>query len=546
MVSRERNAGRFLVASLFAIALTTAAGATVYHVGPAQPYTQLQPAADLVDPGDTVLVEGDAAYDGGVVFTRAGSPAAPIVILGVRINGNRPVIAGGTNTVTFESPWPYDSGADHYVFEGFEVAGGSFRGIYHQADDLTVRDVLVRDCPAHGILGADQGSGSCLLEFVEVRNCGNGSSQHQIYMAMDEVHHPGSVFRMRHCYVHDGDGGNNVKSRAERNEIHYNWIEGAYYHELELIGPDGGDTGNVHLRREDSDVVGNVLRKRRTAAGNDSDFAVTRIGGDGTGMTRGRYRFVNNTVLCGTGAVFRCFDTLESVEMHNNVFYRSGGGVNLMRTVDAGWVHDTAVIAGSNNWVYQGAANVPAQWTGTIPGTDPGFLDYSAGDLRPGTGSPLVNAGNPAPASIAGMEFPSPLFPPAYQPPLHQAATAAAIRPAVAGIDIGAYGHDPAGVSGTGVPRRPLRPILRAAPNPFRVATILRTELRAPGHVSLKVYNTLGQLVRTLADRETTAGTMEARWDARDDRGRELGCGTYVVRLATSDGTHLSTVIMIK
>ncbi|MRR09831.1 hypothetical protein EG831_07120, partial [bacterium] len=369
MLNGERIAARFLITSLFAMAWVTAAAAAVYHVGPGQSYTQLQPAADLVDPGDTVLVDGDATYDGGVVFTRAGTADAPIVILGVRINGNRPVLSGGTNTVTFESPWPYDSGADHYVFQGFEVAAGTFRGIYHQADDLTVRDVLVRDCPAHGILGADQGSGSCLLEFVEVRNCGNGGSQHQIYMATDEVHHPGSVFRMRHCYVHDGDGGNNVKSRAERNEIHYNWIEGAYYHELELIGCDGGDTGNVHLRREDSDVVGNVLRKRRTAAGNDSNFAVTRIGGDGTGMTHGRYRFANNTILCGTGAVFRCFDTLESVEMHNNVFYRSGGGVNLMRTVDAGWVHDTAVIAGSNNWVYQGAANVPAQWTGTIQGT---------------------------------------------------------------------------------------------------------------------------------------------------------------------------------
>ena len=34
------------------------------------------------------------------------------------------------------------------------------------------------------------------------------------------------------------NGGNAVKSRAQRNEIYYNWIEGAVYHELELIGPD--------------------------------------------------------------------------------------------------------------------------------------------------------------------------------------------------------------------------------------------------------------------------------------------------------------------
>ncbi|MCZ7679294.1 MAG: hypothetical protein M5U28_11265 [Sandaracinaceae bacterium] len=71
-----------------------------------------------------------------------------------------------------------------------------------------------------------------LLERVEVHHCGGGDRDHQIYMATDEVAYPGSVFRMQHCWVHDANSGNNVKSRAERNEIYSNWIEGAYYHEL--------------------------------------------------------------------------------------------------------------------------------------------------------------------------------------------------------------------------------------------------------------------------------------------------------------------------
>ena len=119
----------------------------------------------------------------------------------------------------------------------------------------------MHDCPGQGILGADRGSGSFLLEYVEVHHTGAGTSAHQIRMATDEVAHPGSVFRMQYCYVHDANGGNNVKSRAQRNEIRYNWIEGALYHEIELIGPDGADEG---LFREDSDVVGNVFRKTAT------------------------------------------------------------------------------------------------------------------------------------------------------------------------------------------------------------------------------------------------------------------------------------------
>jgi len=122
-------------------------------------------------------------------------------------------------------------------------------------------------------------------------------------MATNQEDYPHAVFRMRHCYVHDAVGGNNVKSRAERNEIYYNWIEGAYYHELELIGTDG----SPDLYREDSDVACNVLRK----TGTNSSFFVTRVGGDGTGETNGRYRFVGNTIVLGASggsAVFRLFD----------------------------------------------------------------------------------------------------------------------------------------------------------------------------------------------------------------------------------------------
>ena len=77
------------------------------------------------------------------------------------------------------------------------------------------------------------------------------------------VAHPGSVFRMEHCWVHDGNGGNGVKSRAERNEIYYNWIEGSYYHELELIGPDGMDES---LARERPPAGGGVEASAQAAA----------------------------------------------------------------------------------------------------------------------------------------------------------------------------------------------------------------------------------------------------------------------------------------
>ncbi|MEP0772742.1 MAG: hypothetical protein HRF46_00040, partial [Acidobacteriota bacterium] len=382
MSSSKARLGTFVTAALLLGVAATPASAAVFQVGPGRTYTTLQQVAPLLNPGDLVEVDGNATYPGDIVFTRPGTAAQPITVRGIRVNGQRPLLSGGTNTVTFSTPWPYTGpGADHYIFEGFEITGGSFRCLYHQAAHLTARDLHIHHCPAHGVLGADEGSGSLSLEYCEIHHCGSGTTRHQVYMATDEANRPGSVFRMQFCFIHDGTGGNNVKSRAERNEIYYNWIEGAVYHELELIGPDGADP---NLAREDSDVVGNVLFKRNS-------FYVTRVGGDGTGQTNGRYRFVNNTILAGSSAVFRIFEGIESIEMSNNVFHRTDGVVNILRTAEAVWSTGVELIAGANNWVRSGALNVPTQWTGTLSGADPGFVNLTGGDLTPAAGSPLLD-----------------------------------------------------------------------------------------------------------------------------------------------------------
>src|SRR5574341_445963 len=283
--------------------------APTYRVGPGRAHTTLQDLVSVLNPGDVVEVDGNATYPGGVTFVRPGTADHPIVIRGIRVDGKRPILSGGTNTVHFRTD-VIGSGADHYVFEGFEVTGGTSRCIFHQSDDLKLRDLVVRNCRSQGLLGADFGSGSLTLEHSEFYGSGAGSNRHQIYMAIDEDNYPDGVFRMQFNWVHDGKGGNNVKSRAARNEIYYNRIEGAYYHELELIGVDPACCAEG-LVREDSDVVGNLIVKKPPPYGPNPSFFAVRVGGDGTGQTWGRYRFVNNTFVMGAIAVFRIFDGLE-------------------------------------------------------------------------------------------------------------------------------------------------------------------------------------------------------------------------------------------
>ncbi len=438
-VRHHGSAALFL--ALFLCLPAVRARAALYEVGPNQQYKTPGAVANLLKPGDEVRIDGDATYTGGTLFGVNGTAALKIKVTGLRVNGKRPILSGGANTI--------EAAGDHYEFTSLEITGGSSRCFFHHANDIVIRDAYVHNCPKQGILGADNDSGSILIEYTEVTHCGGGNPtlDHQIYMATDETAFPGSVFRLQYSWIHNGDGGNNVKSRAERNEIYYNWFEGAYYHELELIGPDpAGGAGTS--AREDSDVVGNVLVKTR-------DFAVVRFGGDGTGASSGRYRFVNNTVLVtGGAAVFRLFDPLQSVEMHNNVFTSMGTGApNLLREVEAKWT-DGRKVAGSNNWIKTGSTNVPPEWTGTIQGTAPGFANASAYGYRPTTGSGLIDTGATATNGPAGFAFPTPLVRSLYHPPERRLGAIASteVRPVTGTIDIGAYefGTPAGGAGGTG------------------------------------------------------------------------------------------------
>ena len=315
----------FSVAGLVA-GLGGSAAASTYRVGLGETYRELTLLPPLV-PGDIVEVVGGFTYQ-PVKFEADGTAAQPIIIRGLRNGiGRRPLIANGDNAL--------ELAGDHYVVEGMELTGGALRCLFVHADDLVLRDLLIHDCPNHGIEGGGYGGGTITLEYSEVHHTGRGALQHQIYVATDERAHLGAKFVMRFNWIHDATGGNNVKSRAERNEIYFNRIEGALYHELELIGPDPADAGVTENQAvENSDVVGNVFAK----GGGHSSFWIARIGGDGTGQTYGRYRFVHNTFVLASDSAgaFRVFDGIDSFEAHNNVFYKTSIRLPAGNCPDAG------------------------------------------------------------------------------------------------------------------------------------------------------------------------------------------------------------------
>ncbi|HEX3761309.1 MAG TPA: MYXO-CTERM sorting domain-containing protein [Kofleriaceae bacterium] len=383
-------------------------------MGPGKPYAGIADATPHAQPGDVIEVQGGSTYP-GMIWLRddtGGTKDKPVTIRGIKVDGKRPVLSG-------VGSGPDDNiilllNANHVVMESFEVIGDGGDTNYcvvHKADDVTLRDFVIHNCLHQGgLVGTDEDSGSLTVEYSEFYHNGNGTNSHQIYMTTDENTYPGSVFRIQFCYVHDGVGGNNVRSRAERNEIYYNWIEGAFYHELDLIGPIDGDSLPF---REDSDIVGNVLIKK------NSEFRIARLGGDGDGNTGGRYRFSNNTMVMtdSSTTVISLQNTVQSLEMYNNVIYGSKAGFDVYDVDEQ--IGPDAAHFGANNWVLTGTTSIPTTWIGTLTGTDPGFVDLANEDLRPKMSSPLVDKGTTLTVSTGSLGFPRALLMPTYHPPQH-------------------------------------------------------------------------------------------------------------------------------
>ncbi len=78
-------------------------------------------------------------------------------------------------------------------------------------------------------------------------------------------------------------------------------------------------------------------------------------------------------------------------------------------------------------------------------------------------------------------------------------------------------------------------------PNPFNPSTTIRFAIAAPGHVSLKIYNLLGEEVETLINEKRKAGEFSVEWDASD-----LPSGLYFYRLQTHGFEQTRKLILQK
>jgi len=387
-------------------------GPQVFQVGPTRQYKQLTEVAGLLRAGDVVELDGGATYS-AVRFNRAGLPEAPIWIRGVLVNGQRPVISGGSFTIDLRD-------SHHYILDNLEITAGTEVCVRSQANGVRVMRSYIHDCRYHGVLGSDMYSGTVVIDRTEIVRAGGqppgANLKHPVYVATDRDSYPGSKLKVIHSYIHEF-GGNGIKSRSERAEVYFNWIESQEredsYYSVQLIGFQEYLPQPAGL---DGDVVGNVLVHR-------SGYGVS-LGGDGTGASRGHVRMVNNTLIYNDDrnewgpAAMSVVGPINSIWATNNAFYVLGTneGLRLWRASDADWETGAAKCTGTNNWASSspetGADYTPPALERVSGDTNPGcatVASFDTLDVAITAGSALAGAGTSSVMPPAGYEIDNPL-----------------------------------------------------------------------------------------------------------------------------------------
>jgi hypothetical protein len=71
-------------------------------------------------------------------------------------------------------------------------------------------------------------------------------------------------------------------------------------------------------------------------------------------------------------------------------------------------------------------------------------------------------------------------------------------------------------------------------PNPFNLETKIRYSVNSKCRVSIKIYNSNAQKIKTLVNAEQSAGDYEIVWNGRNDGAQLVSSGIYFVQMITS------------
>jgi len=83
-------------------------------------------------------------------------------------------------------------------------------------------------------------------------------------------------------------------------------------------------------------------------------------------------------------------------------------------------------------------------------------------------------------------------------------------------------------------------------PNPFNPETTIQYKLPNQTNVTLKIYNTVGQEIKTLVDKDQNAGRYTITWDGKTNFGQLVTSGVYLLEMRIGDFSQVRKITVLR
>lgn len=83
-------------------------------------------------------------------------------------------------------------------------------------------------------------------------------------------------------------------------------------------------------------------------------------------------------------------------------------------------------------------------------------------------------------------------------------------------------------------------------PNPFNPSTTIKYSVPNATYVTIKVYNMLGQEVKTLVNKDVAPGRFSVIWNGDNNYGSKVSSGTYIYQIVAGDFVQTKKMILLK
>ncbi len=87
--------------------------------------------------------------------------------------------------------------------------------------------------------------------------------------------------------------------------------------------------------------------------------------------------------------------------------------------------------------------------------------------------------------------------------------------------------------------------LMQNYPNPFNPETTIKYSIREKSKVSMTIFNNLGQKVRTLLNKNISAGQFAVSWNGLDDNGKKVPSGVYFYQMLTDKGFNNTKKLLL-